>query len=271
MTSKRKLLNYIMQASSMSRQNTYGNLWNQVEYEVLGRLVTGLISREKILGPDISRLFTTNAPDIICNNPEMLADASAMFRQVVVHYERLLGTLHPKYLDTVNNLSLLYLDQGKLIDAEVMLEQVLTSKANTLGLGHESTLETLHSLGFLYVEQGRLAEAESMFRMALDGKTRTLSPEDLSTARTAFWLYKLYTIQGKVIDADEILPKTFAWTEEPLFGHYTCCDACLKSISGKQIHYHCFVCGNFDLCSSCTRGELFQMHVNENCCAASVD
>jgi hypothetical protein len=95
-------------------------LWNQVEYKALGRLVIGLTSREKTLGPDISRLFTTNAPDIICNNPEMLADASAMFQQVLVHYERLLGTLHPKYLGTVNSLGLLYFDQGKLIDAEVM-------------------------------------------------------------------------------------------------------------------------------------------------------
>jgi hypothetical protein len=96
-------------------------LWNQVEYKGFGRLVNGLTSREKILGPDISRLFTTNAPNIICNNPGMLVDASAMFQRVLFHYERLLGTLHPKYLGTVNSLGLLYFDQGKLTDAEVML------------------------------------------------------------------------------------------------------------------------------------------------------
>jgi hypothetical protein len=99
--------------------------------------------------------------------------------------------------------------------------------------------------------------------MALDGKTKTLGPEDLSTARTAFWLYKLYKIQGNVIDADEILPKTFAWTEGPLFGHDRYCGACLEMASDGKSHYHCFVCGNFDLCSSymeAIESSYFKMH-----------
>jgi hypothetical protein len=105
-----------------------------------------------------------------------------------------------------------------------------------------------------------------MFRMTLDGKTKTLGLKDPSTARTAFWLYRLYTVQGKVIDADKILSKTLAWTKGPLFGHDRYCSACCDDIRERSFHYHCFVCGNFDICSSCmvslSASEFYRMQMH---------
>jgi tetratricopeptide (TPR) repeat protein len=65
-------------------------------------------------------------------------------------------------LNTVNNLGILYWDQGKLAEAEQMYVRALTRYEKALGPDHPSTLDTVNFLGVLYRAQGKLAEAEQM-------------------------------------------------------------------------------------------------------------
>jgi len=61
-----------------------------------------------------------------------------------------LGPDHTLTLNTVNNLGLLYKDQGKLKEAEEMLLRALIAYEKALGPDHISTLNTVNNLGLLY-------------------------------------------------------------------------------------------------------------------------
>ena len=53
-----------------------------------------------------------------------------MYERALQGYEEALGPSHTSTLDTVNNLGLLYADQGKLAEAEKMYEQALRVLTN---------------------------------------------------------------------------------------------------------------------------------------------
>jgi len=51
-----------------------------------------------------------------------------MYQQAIARYEQALGPDHSSTLDTVNNLGLLYADQGKLGETERMYQRALVGK-----------------------------------------------------------------------------------------------------------------------------------------------
>jgi len=63
----------------------------------------------------------------------------------------------------VNNLGLLYVDQGKLVEAEQIYERALRGKEAVLGPKHTSTRYTVGHLGILYKNQGKLPSSEFQF------------------------------------------------------------------------------------------------------------
>ena len=63
-------------------------------------------------------------------------------------------------LNAVNNLGLLYADQGKMAEAEAMYLRALQGYENAWGVEPTSTLDTVNNLGILYNNQGKMAEAE---------------------------------------------------------------------------------------------------------------
>ena len=81
-----------------------------------------------------------------------------MYERALEGYEKAWGPEHTSTLDTVNNLGLLYADQGKLAEAEKMYERALEGKEKALGPKHTSTLNTVNNLGNLYKDQGKLAK-----------------------------------------------------------------------------------------------------------------
>ncbi|KAI9685461.1 MAG: hypothetical protein M1822_004592 [Bathelium mastoideum] len=93
-----------------------------------------------------------------------------MYMRALQGYEAALGPKHTLTLDTVNNLGILYKDQGKLAEAEAMYMRALQGKEEVLGPRHTSALMTINNLGDLYAKQGKLAEAEAMRIRALRGK-----------------------------------------------------------------------------------------------------
>jgi tetratricopeptide (TPR) repeat protein len=51
-----------------------------------------------------------------------------MYQRALRGYEKALGAEHTSTLDTVNNLGILYADQGKLAEAEEMYQRALKGK-----------------------------------------------------------------------------------------------------------------------------------------------
>jgi tetratricopeptide (TPR) repeat protein len=77
--------------------------------------------------------------------------------------EKALGPNHLSTLSIVNNLGVLYFNQGKLVEAGEMYQRALAGTEKVLGPDHPSTLYTVNNLGSLYFIQGKPKEAEEIF------------------------------------------------------------------------------------------------------------
>jgi tetratricopeptide (TPR) repeat protein len=76
-------------------------------------------------------------------------------------------------LDTVNNLSNLYKNQGKMDEAEKIYNRALQEYEKALGRERVKTyipaLNTIQNLAELYKQLGRADKAKDMYSRALDG------------------------------------------------------------------------------------------------------
>ena len=79
------------------------------------------------------------------------------------------GAKHTSTLNTVNNLGLLYKNQGKMKEAEEMLLRALRGYGEAWGAKHMSALDTVYGLGNLYRDQGEVAKAKDMYERAAEG------------------------------------------------------------------------------------------------------
>jgi len=107
----------------------------------------------------------------------------------------------------LNNLGLLYADQGKHAEAEKMYRRALDGKEKAWGPDHTSTLDTVNNLGLLYADQGKHAEAEKMYRRALDGYEKAWGPDHTSTLDTVNNLRLLNANQGEHMKVEDIHPQ----------------------------------------------------------------
>jgi hypothetical protein len=73
-----------------------------------------------------------------------------MLQRALAGYEKVLGSEHILVLQMVNNLGLLYWDQGKLTEAEAMLKRALVGCEKALSPEHLSTLDIVNNLSLLY-------------------------------------------------------------------------------------------------------------------------
>jgi tetratricopeptide (TPR) repeat protein len=78
-----------------------------------------------------------------------------MYQRALQGKEKAWGPEHTSTLDTVNNLAILYADQGKLVEAEQMYQRALQGKEKAWGPEHTSTLDTVNNLANLYADQDR--------------------------------------------------------------------------------------------------------------------
>ncbi|KAL4745474.1 hypothetical protein BDW72DRAFT_186605 [Aspergillus terricola var. indicus] len=79
-----------------------------------------------------------------------------MYQRALAGYEEALGPDHIYTLNTVNNLGILYLNQGKLKEAREMCQRALAGYEEALGPNHSKTrtvANNLVSLASLHAEQ----------------------------------------------------------------------------------------------------------------------
>jgi tetratricopeptide (TPR) repeat protein len=70
-----------------------------------------------------------------------------MYNRALAGYEKVWGPEHTSTLNTVNNLGILYVDQGRHSDAEMMYNRALAGYEKALGPEHTSTLHIVNNLG----------------------------------------------------------------------------------------------------------------------------
>jgi len=148
-----------------------------------------------------SAVPTNDVPEYWATERRLLPHARKCFESV--HGDILLEFQdNQNTLNAVNNLDLLYADQGKMEEAEAMYRRALKGREKAWGPEHSSTLDTINNLGSLYRNQGKMKEAEAMYQRALKGYEKAWGPEHTSTLGTINNLGSLYADQGKMEEAE---------------------------------------------------------------------
>jgi tetratricopeptide (TPR) repeat protein len=117
--------------------------------------------------------------------------AESVQRLLLTSKEQALGPDHSSTLDTVNNLGLLYADQGKLDEAERMYQRALVGYEKALQPETIPALNTVSNLARLYHDQGKTNEAEEMFQRAIMGRKKVLGSDHPDTLEVVNDLNKL--------------------------------------------------------------------------------
>jgi tetratricopeptide (TPR) repeat protein len=104
---------------------------------------------------------------------------------------------HPKTLNSMNNLAILYQRQGRYEEAEPLYLECWTKRKDALGENHPDTLNSLHCLAILYTTQGRYQEAESLYLECWSKRKDALGENHPDTLNSMNSLTILYESQGR--------------------------------------------------------------------------
>ncbi|KAL8784584.1 MAG: hypothetical protein Q9195_008985 [Heterodermia aff. obscurata] len=146
---------------------------------------------------------------------DMSVAAEEMYMRTLREYENQ-GLEHTETLNLVNNLGILYKDQGKLEKAENMYMRALRGYEKQ---GIEHTLKTINNLGLLYANQGKLEKAEKMYMRALRGYEKAWESEHTSTLDTFHNLGILFFNQGKLAEAEKMYMRALRGYEKQGLEH----------------------------------------------------
>ena len=116
----------------------------------------------------------------------------------------LLGDDHPDVADSLNNLALLYKSQGRYAEAEPLYLQALELRERFLGDNHPDVANSLSNLAGLYESQGRYAEAEPLYLLALELKKSLLGEDHPYVANSLDGLAQIYHSQGRYSEAEPL-------------------------------------------------------------------
>jgi hypothetical protein len=117
---------------------------------------------------------------------------------------RALGDDHPDTLQSMNNLAVLYLQQGDALRAEPLFARILEVRRRLLGEENPDTLISLNNLAATYRMEGKYSQAEPLLVRALAIKRRVLGEIHHSTATAWNALAALYRQEGRLSESEPL-------------------------------------------------------------------
>jgi CHAT domain-containing protein/tetratricopeptide (TPR) repeat protein len=160
---------------------------------------------------DINAIYKALQGDLARGNyPAALIDAQKYEQAVKVRF----GSNHPNYGAALNNLALVYRDQGKYAEAEGLYKRALAIREQALGADHPDVAQTLNNLALVYGDQSKYAEAEGLHKRALAIREQALGADHPDVAQTLNNLANLYRNQGKYAEAEGLYKRALAIREQ---------------------------------------------------------
>ncbi|KAL5923854.1 hypothetical protein ACKVV7_001947 [Pyricularia oryzae] len=104
----------------------------------------------------------------------------------------------------MNNLALVFKNQGKYEEAEQIHRKILEFNKKVLGPKNPETFNNINNLASVFDNQGKYEEAEQMHRKKLAFKKKVLGPENPSTLASMNNLALVLDNQGKYEEAEDI-------------------------------------------------------------------
>ena len=117
---------------------------------------------------------------------------------------------------SLNNLAMVYHDQGRYAEAEPLYQRSLKMLEETFGSDHPAVAATLSNLAALYQDQGRYAEAERLCQRSVAILEKAFGPEHLQLAAGLHNLALVYEHQGRNSEAELLYRRTLTILERVL-------------------------------------------------------
>jgi tetratricopeptide (TPR) repeat protein len=122
---------------------------------------------------------------------------------------------------SLNNLAVLYDNQGKYSEAEPLLLDALEMRKQLFTGDHPDVATSLNNLASLYKSQGKYSEAEPLYLDALEMRKRLFTGDHPDVATSLNNLASLYYIQGRYNEAEPLYLDALAIFERVLGTDHT--------------------------------------------------
>jgi tetratricopeptide (TPR) repeat protein len=173
-----------------------------------------LVEQHRFTFPEAARLLDRMGGYL--REHALYTQAELLLQQALVICEQAPASEDNPIGSILNNLVLLYKDQGKYAQAVPYGQRALDFYEKTLGPDRPHTAITLDNLAQLYQDQGKYEQSEPLRQRALAIKEKTFGPDHPSTATTLHNLALLYKAQGKYEQAEELYQRVLAISEKVL-------------------------------------------------------
>jgi CHAT domain-containing protein/Flp pilus assembly protein TadD len=130
--------------------------------------------------------------------------------------EKALGRDHPAVATALNNLALLYHNQGRYAEAEPLYQRSLAIREKALGRDHPYVATSLNNLAELYRSQGRYGDAEPLYQRSLAIGEKALGRNHPAVATSLNNLAGLYASQGRYAEAEPLDQRSLTILEKAL-------------------------------------------------------
>ncbi|MFP5264096.1 MAG: tetratricopeptide repeat protein [Blastocatellia bacterium] len=142
--------------------------------------------------------------------------AQKLYQEAQALLETSAGPDHPEVATSLNDLALMYVDQGKYADGAPLLERSLSILEKALDPGDFNLADPLTNLAVCYSAQGKYGEAEPLYKRALEIHSKSLPANSPALAESLNHLGFLYYEQGKYAQAEPLFNQSLAiWQNDP--------------------------------------------------------
>jgi len=143
-------------------------------------------------------------------------EAEPLYIRALEIRKEVLGADHPSTATSLNNLALLYHNQGRYKEAEPLYKRAIEICEKALGANQPDTANSLNNLALLCYNQGRYEEAEPLNKRAIEIFEKVLGTNHPSTAASLNNLALLCYNQGRYEEAEPLYKRAIEICEKAL-------------------------------------------------------
>jgi len=173
------------------------------EAEVLSR--QALEMRQKLLGKDDLAVAESLlcVASILYYQRKDLPQAEEMNLKALAIRTNAFGPKHPDLGACLNNLSTVYMLEGKLTEAEATMRKTIALWKGLVGEGSAPEAQVLNNLAWLLDQQGKSAQAEETARRALEIRRKVWGHKHKDVAESLHMLAYVLQRRGKLDEAEK--------------------------------------------------------------------
>ncbi len=149
-----------------------------------------------------------------------------------------MGRDHPLVASSLNNLAILYRDEGQYGRAAPLYERALAIREGAHGKDHPLVAQSLNNLANLYSDQGQYGRAESLLERALAIREGAQGKDHPEVAALLNNLASLYSDEGQYGRAEPLLERALAIREGALGGDHPDVAQSLSNLALLRVARH---------------------------------